>query len=414
MIKKINHFLYLLGLITIGITATSNATDTTAAKSSFQFLEESTSPRNIGMGNVGTANAGMGFCYYNPAQPYLTNDPSLTIGYSPLPGDLTAVFADGFWNASDLFFGVHLSNHSITGIIPSTVQGPNQSTEFSSAFSLVSFSAGLTRPRYCLALSLSGMQDRIGVATAYGVSLSAGAAYKIIPGKFTMGLGLLNEGQATGYTEETKDWGKGDPLPRSARLGLAYQDTLKRVPFTVACDIVYRDVGDKVREARIIAPRMSLPIGIEIWPTDYVAFRLGKRFNYETEIVNVGAGLKFHQLSFDMSMIFANLTPDLPHAEVEIKPTFGLTYTPVFKKPANTIIKAPPLEVKPLELPAQEQKKPMEIKSNANPAASIQEIQPVEMAPKPTPVPSDSLKSNPPPVKLEKPASDSTVAPEKK
>jgi hypothetical protein len=338
------------------ICSVFGSVDTTAAKSAFQFLEESTVPRQIAMGNAGTAMPGAGFCNYNPAQPYFSNDPSLSIGYSPMPGDLKAVFAEGFFHRSDLFFGMHLSNHSITGIIPSTVQGTNENAPFSSGFSLVSLAAGLRRERYGIAITVSGMQDRIGVSTAYGVSMSAGAAYLAVPGKLSLGLGLLNEGTTTGYTDDTKQWGEGDRMPRCARLGAAYTDTLRRVPITAAVDFVYRDVGDKVQAAKNVVPRMTLPVGVEVWPTEYVALRMGKRINFETEIINFGVGFRFQPISFDMSFIIAKLYQD-----VEVKPAFGLTYTPAPKNKSRTIITAPAVEVKPLASP--------ELKAEPKPAS---------------------------------------------
>jgi hypothetical protein len=262
----------------------------------------------------------------------------------PMPGEAKGVFAEGFWSRPDLFVGMHLSNHSISDIIPSTVQGMNENTPFSSGFSLVSLAAGMKRERFSLAIGLSGMQDRIGVATAYGLSVSAGAAYRAIPGRLDLGLALLNEGTATGYTDETQKWGQGDRMPRSARLGACFTDTIRRVPFSAALDVVYRDVGDKVEAVKGVAPRLTVPVGLEVWPTQYVAVRMGKRFNFETEIINFGDGFRFRPLSFDMSFVIARL-----YRDIEVKPGFGLTYSPEPKRAAKTVITAPAIEVRPLK-----------------------------------------------------------------
>jgi hypothetical protein len=331
-------------LLLVAFRLAPGAVDTTAAKAAFQFLEEPVSPRQIAMGGAGTAVPGAGFCTYNPAQPFLTGDPSLSIGYLPMPGEAKGVFAEGFWSWPELFFGMHLSNHSISDIIPSTMDGTNENAPFSSGFSLVSLAAGMKRERFSLAISLSGMQDRIGIATAYGVSVSAGAAYRAIPGRLDLGVGLLNEGTATGYTDETQKWGQGDRMPRSARLGACFTDTIRRVPFSAALDVVYRDVGDKVETVKGVAPRLTVPVGLEVWPTQYVALRVGKRINFETEIINFGGGFRFRPLSFDMSFVIAKL-----YRDIEVKPGFGLTYSPEPKRPAKTVITAPAIEVKPLK-----------------------------------------------------------------
>jgi hypothetical protein len=52
-----------------------------------------------------------------------------------------------------------------------------------------------------------------------------------------------------------------------------------------------------------------------------VALRLGKRFNFETEVVNFGAGLRLFPLSFDMAFVITKLYED-----VEVEPMFSLTY----------------------------------------------------------------------------------------
>jgi hypothetical protein len=209
------------------------------------------------------------------------------------------------------------------------------------------------------------MQDRIGISTAYGVAVSAGAAYRAIPGKLSLGLSLLNEGTATGYTDETSKWGDGDRMPRSARFGAAYTDTLRRVPFTAALDVVYRDVGDKLHAVKNVASRMTLPIGLEVWPTEYIAVRMGKRINFETEVVNFGAGFRFRPLSFDMSFIIAKLFED-----IEVKPAFGLTYTPGSRNNSRKVIMAPAAEVKPLPQPKEpriEEAKPQQSPPPAQP-----------------------------------------------
>ena len=407
MLKQHCIFLAISVLLILGSTSICQAIDTTAAKAAFQFLEESVSPRQVAMGGAATAMPGTGFCNYNPAQPYFSNDPSLSIAYSPMPGDAKGVLAEGFWSRSDMFFGLHLSNHSISGIIPSTDKGTNENIPFSGGFSLVSLVAGVKRERFSLAFAVNGMQDRIGIATAYGVSISAGAACHAIPGRLEVGLALLNEGTATGYTEETQKWGQGDRMPRSARLGTAYTDTIGRVPLTAALDIVYRDVGDKVQKVKGIAPRMTVPVGVEVWPTQYVAVRLGKRFNFETEIVNFGAGFRFRPLSFDMSFVIANLSGD-----IEVKPAFGLTYSPAPKRAAKTVITAPAAEVKPLQPPTPEQSTPLSDTSKdvKSPVGGESNPQPVTPA---APIQPNTAKDAQSPVGVEKTQTDSASTPVK-
>jgi hypothetical protein len=322
MYRNVKLLALALATLFFSVPAPVYGLDSLAAKAAFQFLEDPVVPRLIAMGGAGAAFGGGGFSFVNPAQPLLAEEPYISIGYAPMPGDLDAPFFETAWFFPGFFAGVYASNHSISGIVPTTEQGPNYQVDpFSYSFSLVSLDVGYKRDRVALALTVNGMQERIETSTRYGVSVSVGALYRVIPGKLTAGLALFNEGTATAFTCNVNEQGQREPLPRSARLGIAYSDTLKTFPVNVACDVVYRDVGDKVQAAKNIVPRITAPVGIEVWPTSYVAVRLGKRINFETEVINFGAGLRFQPLTFDMAFVVSQLERD-----VEVKPMFGLTY----------------------------------------------------------------------------------------
>ena len=333
------------------IPAPGLALDSLSANSAFQFLDEPVIPRLVGMGNAGTAFDNGGFSFVNPAQPYLKQDQDISIGYAPLPGDLTVPFFEVAWGFPDFFLGLHGSNYAISGILPaqdpslgtsSIAGGPSSfdSNSFSYGFTLLSIDAGYKFDRGAIALTISGMQERIETSSRFGYSISAGGLYRVVPGKLTAGLALLNEGKTTAFTYNIDEQGEQENLPRSGRLGLAYTDTLKSFPVNVACDVVYRDVGDKVRTVADIVPRITVPVGLEVWPTNYVAVRVGKRLNFETEIINFGAGLRFQPLTFDMAFVITQLQGD-----VEVKPMFGLTYAiAAVPKPATKLV-MPPVKV---------------------------------------------------------------------
>ena len=345
MYRNVKLLALALAALFFSVPAPGYGLDSLAAKAAFQFLEDPVVPRLIAMGGAGASFGGGGFSFVNPAQPLLAEEPYISIGYAPMPGDLDAPFFETAWFFPGFFAGVYASNHSISGIVPTTEQGPNYQVDpFSYSFSLVSLDVGYKRDRVALALTVNGMQERIETSTRYGVSVSVGALYRVIPGKLTAGLALFNEGTATAFTYNVNEQGQREPLPRSARLGIAYSDTLKTFPVNVACDVVYRDVGDKVQAAKNIVPRITAPVGIEVWPTSYVAVRLGKRINFETEVINFGAGLRFQPLTFDMAFVVSQLKDD-----VEVKPMFGLTYAiasaPRIKEaPAQKLV-MPPVNV---------------------------------------------------------------------
>jgi len=336
-------------LVVFSFSTQSRAVDSLAANSAFQFLDEPVIPRLVGMGYAGTAFSDGGFSFVNPAQPYLSERPSIQIGYSPMPGDLTVPFFEIAWVFSDFFWGLHGSNYAINNIIPATEQGPDPTNPFSYSFSLASIDAGFTFNRGAVGVTVNSIQERIETSSRLGISVSAGGLYRIIPGKLTGGVAFLNEGTVSAFTYDVDMQGEREKLPRSGRLGFAYTDTIWRFPVNAACDAVYRDVGNGLYSAANIVPRMTMPLGLEIWPTDNVALRVGKRINFETEVVNFGAGLRLSPLTFDMAFVVTQFQGD-----VEIKPTFGLTYALGAATPGKSapVQKQPTPPVKPKEMPA--------------------------------------------------------------
>jgi hypothetical protein len=170
-----------------------------------------------------------------------------------------------------------------------------------------------------------------------------------------------------------------------------------------------------------LSSRISVPIGIEAWPTKYIAVRLGKRFNWETDVLSFGAGLRFAMLSFDMSCDVTSLVTD-----IEFNPYFALTYTLPPSKPKPPSVKKagpkppaaglPAEEMRPqgpppapahadsaaaathpvIEKPAQEwpQSDSLAV-SPVQKADSTAAIKPAEQKPQPAPV--DSGATRPPP-----------------
>lgn len=301
----------LLGIIPAAVMAQD-----TAAAGAFAYLEYPVAPRLAAMANAGTGAAAGGFAYVNPAQITLAQNRYVGAGYSPMPGDFTASYVEGVVDAKDYSFGVNVSNYLIDGIVPADEHGPNYTIgSGSSGFSLVSLNVARKTGKASFALMLSGMQERIVSSTRYGYSLSAGTTYILLPGRLTLGAAALHLiGTMTAFTYGADETGIIEPIPRIFRFGAGYSDTLKNMPLQVNCDIVYRDKGTGMN-------RLTVPVGIELKPTDYIALRLGKRFNFETDIVNFGAGLTMVPLTFDFAVAVSKLLGD-----IEYRPMFSLTY----------------------------------------------------------------------------------------
>ncbi|HUI91673.1 MAG TPA: hypothetical protein VLX68_05420 [Chitinivibrionales bacterium] len=357
------------------------ALDEEASMAGFQFLDNPPAPRQIALGYAGTALGGYGFTSFNPASLMLTDRPYLMVCASPRPFDYTIASIEGAWSISNLFFGASVANHFIDGIIPADYNAvPQYNTPGSYDGTDMSLCVGYKNENLGLGLTINGLQERIVTTTAYGICLSAGIAYWLMPQKLSLGASVLNVGTTTGFLDETKNFGQGAPLPRSGRAGAAYTDTLLRIPYTVAADVVYRDVGNKITSASQIANRLTVPVGIEAWPIKYVAIRIGKRFNYETEIINFGAALRFAMLTLDMAFVVSSLVTD-----VDFNPSFALTYSlpepkPVahVNKPVPAVQNAPP-EQKAAPAPVPAAPVPDTLSSSNKGAGE-----------KPAPVPTDS------------------------
>jgi hypothetical protein len=310
----------------------SFALDEEAAMTGFQYLDVPPAPRQIALGYAGAALGGPGFAYYNPAAPALLDRPYLAVGVAPRPYDYTIAYAEGAWTLSNLFFGANVSNHFVDGIIPADYQGFSTGAPGSYDGTLLSLCAGYKNENLGLGLSVNGLQEKIVNATSYGISESAGLSYWLLPQKLSLGAAVLNMGATTGGLDETKKLGQGAPLPRSGRAGGAWVDTLFGVVYTVAADIVYRDVGNKISSANQVIKRISVPVGVEVWPTGFVALRLGKRFNYETELLTFGAALRYSMIAFDVAFSVSSLVGD-----VDFNPYLSLSYTLPFVKKAASV-----------------------------------------------------------------------------
>lgn len=365
------------------------AVDSTAGNAGFQYIDVPPSPRQIAMGWAGAALGENGFAYYNPAAPAIDKTSFLSIGYASLPFDYSVVHAQGSCMISNFFIGANITNHVVSGIFPSNDTGVNYNTPFSYDGTLIALNAGFINDRLGIGLTVNGLQEQIGTSAAYGISASLGLVYTLTR-NITLGAAGLHLGTSTGFTDDTRKLGKGYPLPRSARAGAAFTDTIYRVPFTVTGDIVYRDVGLKVVHLSQLEPRVTVPLGIEVWPTSYVAIRAGKRLNDDSQLFTFGAGLHWSMLSFDLAITLASIVSD-----VQVEPFFSLTYA--LGKAVKAPSKAPVIMEKPVEIKsvlAPEPKAPATANSTSRPdTAAATPIAPPVKAPAADTVPQDSTGS---------------------
>ena len=311
----------------------------------FSIAEEPTGARTASMGSAGTALAGGGFGCYNPASPAFATVPFLTVEYGSQPDDLSKSLIETAWMFRKWFAGaslrVHTTDYIVTTEQSEGPEGPVSSNQVMQA----AIAGGYICGRLAAGSSLNFFQERIGDQTYHALTWSPGILFQLIPNSLTVGASLLHylRLDTTGsrwYRTPAAWYQTARGLPRYARAGIAWSDTLRRwtLPYTAACDVVYSDVYE----------RFMVPIGAEVWLLPSIAARAGVHLHHPTEIAHFGVGLRWSSLAFDFDYGIAKLVSG---ADLETKWLFGLTYSLNAKK-QETALRRPVSEPKPIPLPA--------------------------------------------------------------
>jgi hypothetical protein len=286
-----------------------------AANTGFQLIEEPISPRAIGMGGAGAALRESSFAFYNPALPFLVNRTSLSACYGGYPrADWNRAAFEGIVSLSDWFIGLHFNNESVSDLYRVDDFGklPDLSHSSSWQSTTISLGAGYSRwENFALGVSFNGVQEHLFDNYAYALSGSFGAIYIPAPRRFTIGLSFVNIGfSSTPMVGADKGdaWGQGERVPFTGRLGMVWSDSIKKIPYTVALDVAYRNVRDRDKSfTRHIQNRVTVPVGLEVCPVGPLALRIGKRFNHPTEVLSLGIGFNVDFLSTDISFVIPRL-----------------------------------------------------------------------------------------------------------
>lgn len=275
----------------------------------FHLLEDPVAPRGVAMGTAGTALGGSGFRYYNPARPFFTLDPYITVEFGQLPGglnkggfELALIHPDWYYAADFYSSSVDFETRDERGL----------GSKAKMATTLGAMTVGYVRDNFSLAVSATMIEDRIWVESSYGAfALSGGLGYKLMDGKLNVGAaGFHGIARSRGFGDDPERWCSGR-VPRTARGGAAWIDTLSSIPYTVAADVVYRDEDAS----------FSVPVGLEVKVLPYLDLRVGKRIGWETEIVSLGIGLNVDKMSFDAAFV-----PSVFVDDYDIKWNMSFTY----------------------------------------------------------------------------------------
>jgi hypothetical protein len=329
----------------------------------FSIAEEPTGPRIASMGSAGTALAGGGFGCYNPASPAFAAMPFLTVEYGGQPDNLSKSLIETAWMFRKWFAGaslrVHTTDYIVTTEQSAGPEGPVSSNQVLQA----AIAGGYICGRLAAGSSLVFFQERIGDQTFHALTWSPGVLFQLVPNSLTVGASLqhylrLDTAGKKWYKTPAAWYQTAKGLPRYARAGIAWNDTLRRwtLPYTAACDVVYSDVYE----------RFMVPVGAEVWLLPSIAVRAGLRLNHPTERAHFGIGLRWSSLAFDFDYGIAQLVSG---ADLETKWLFGLTYSLNAKK-QETAPRRTVSEPMPIPPPAQRDSTVLPIVPGTPPAAS--------------------------------------------
>ncbi len=318
--RKIIYTLFAM-LLSISMAFTAD-TKNDAAMTGFHLLESLVSPRTIAMGTAGTALSHSSFAYYNPATPFITDLMYFTPEYGLYnKNDLHKLNFEVSIPADEGFYGIALKSASVGNIYP--VNDLGQLPDFGQTFNaqFVQLTLNVVKSKwedFSYGLNISGIYDRIENYRAFALTFSAGAIYRLFDNRLNLGLSFMNFGWGTSYVrsvvskgeeEEKAILGDGEKLPSHIRVGSTWSDSLKNgMRYTGAFDIVYRTVRDRdAKFTKHIKDRIYVPVGAEIKIIPQIALRLGKRFNFPTEILNFGAGFDFDPLLLDVAFVIPKI-----------------------------------------------------------------------------------------------------------
>jgi hypothetical protein len=302
----------------------------------FYFAEEPVNARNTAMGCTGAALDGGGFSYYNPASMAFVEAPFVGAEIGRQGGGLSKSLMQTAWMFRSWFVGAAMPVQSNDWQI-GTEQGVG-ATSSNQMFG-PTIAGGYRYGPLAIGNALMVMNERIGDFSMHAVTYSTGVMYRIIPGSLTAGASAFHYFRIDPLRSSTigipRGWYQSARgLPRMARAGAAWTDTVNDISYSAATDIVYRNLDE----------RFMVPVGIEVWILPWIAARMGKRFNHPADLLHVGCGIRWSTLAFDFDYSFDR--PPVPGADLEPKWIVGLTYSLKRPEPVRQSLKTSPVAAK--------------------------------------------------------------------
>lgn len=257
-------------------------------------------------------------CYWNPAGlAYLPSKTNISLMHSELVpdwGDVYFEYAAAAWRVEGLGTIGATITYLTYGEQPETEPDPQSGDvvvlgTFSSYELIASGAFGTTiGENIAVGLNLkfayvdlaSGSQRFENEGTGVTFAGDVGALLRTSGGRLTLGGAVQHIGPRIAYTDEPQS----DPLPRNAKLGIAYRvldDEMNR--FTVSAEynkslVIYEDFFDQTTG-------VTLSAGAEYQYYDLLSLRSGYIYDKDGEVkgLSYGFGIKYGSLVFDWASV---------------------------------------------------------------------------------------------------------------
>lgn len=289
------------------------------------------------MGQGGAAMGGPGWILRNPALGDRFEGPALSCQYGMWlrDADQRSGLFELVLPSGQGTYGLTAGTYSIDGLHRVSWAGelPDMNSSSSQRVSTAQLAASYAFFEDVHAGLVLGMaEDRIMDSRAWAVF--GGAGLLMTPtAHIAAGLSLVNAGITTAMADTNENFGDGENLPFTVRLGGTWTDTIRTfLPFSISLDLRYDYQGDTASEiGNNFTKRLTVPLGISLTPLPYLSIRAGKRIGWEGELFDFGLGLHVSPFSVDLACSLPRFAD-----ETEFRFSTALSYEPqkpsVFKR----------------------------------------------------------------------------------
>ncbi|MBI4370489.1 MAG: PorV/PorQ family protein [Elusimicrobia bacterium] len=263
-----------------------------AGASSAQFLSLGAGPRGVAMGEIGSATSEDSYAaYWNPAGLLSLTQPEMALMHHELFEDIEqqfAVYAEPLslrsaWALSITRLGVSsIESYDKNGAALGSINTSDLSIGLSAAQTL--------SPSIGLGATVKWIKENLGSASDSAVAADIGLHWQAnnaprgsLWRKIKAGFMINNLGSGLKFDTERFDW------PTSIRLGMGYQDVVRRRPTILGFDVSI----DRARQT-------TLSIGGEHWVTRSMALRGGYKTSQDFGSgLRLGFGFKLARVMLD-------------------------------------------------------------------------------------------------------------------